>query len=592
MTLDAATTLAVILLVMVLLIATRRPPGVVLLAGVSLLTVIGILTPKQAIAGLSNEGVVTIVLLFAVTAGLKATGSMGWISKGLLGRPKSLLMAQWRMMLPVGIFSAFMNNTPLVAILLPAVHDWARQNHFSISKLLIPLSFASILGGACTLVGTSTNLIINGWLIDELNHPGLGMFELAWVGVPCAVLGLAFILLTGKWLLPDRQPPVSIKDDLRTYTAEVIVEKGGAMAGKTVEQAGLRNLPGVFLMEIDRRGETLPAIGPTERLQDDDRLVFVGVVESVIDLHKLSGLLPAPDQVFKLDAPRSTRILIEAVVSNSCPLIGRSIRQGRFRTHYDAVVIAVARSGRKIAGRLGDVRLRPGDTLLLEALPSFIDQQRDSRDFFLVSKVSDSHPPNHAKAPIALAILAAMVLVVAMGGLSMFKAALLAVGLMLVTGCCTTNAIRQAIDGQVYVAIAASMGLGKAMQVSGLDQNLVQPMLALADRDPLTTLALLYGLSMCLAGMISAKAAAVLMLPLAFAAATDLQVSYLPMVMAVLFSCSMTLATPIGYPTNLMIYGPGGYRFGDYLRMGLPLSLLLWGLCIGLIPMVWPFYSP
>jgi len=588
MTWEASITLFTLLLVMLLLLTTRRSPDVILVAGVSLLTLCGVLSPKQAIAGLSNEGVVTILVLFAVAAGLQATGAMVWMSKGWLGRPKSLFNAQWRMMLPVGVLSAFMNNTPLVAILLPAIHDWARQHQLVVSKLLIPLSFASILGGACTLVGTSTNLVINGWLIDETGHPGIGMFELAWVGVPCALLGFGFILATSKWLLPDRQAPVSIHHDPRTYTVEVIVEPGGAMSGQTVEEAGLRHLPGVFLMEIERQHETLSVVAPTERLQDHDRLVFVGVIESVIDLHKISGLLPALDQVFKLDAPRSKRILIEAVVSNRCPLIGKTIRQGRFRTHYHAVVIAVARSGKKLAGRLGDIRLRPGDTLLLEASPAFLGQQRDNRDFYLVSKVSDEHPTNHAKAPMAIGILMVLVLVVAVGGMSMLTAALCAAGCMLFTGCCATSDMRKAIDWQVYIALSASIGLGKAMQVSGLDQHLVQPLISLAQGDPQVTLALLYGVSMCLAGMISAKAAAVLMLPLALAAATDLQVSYLPMTMAVLFSCSMTLATPIGYPTNLMIYGPGGYRFSDYLRIGFPLSLLLWGVCVVLIPMVWP----
>jgi di/tricarboxylate transporter len=589
MLIEAWITLFVLLVVLGMLVITRRPPDAILVAGVSVLVLSGVLTPAQAISGLANEGVVTIAILFAVAAGLKETGAMSLLSRGLLGRPTSLTFAQTRIMLPVAGLSAFMNNTPLVAILLPAIQDWARQQQFALSKLLIPLSFASILGGACTLVGTSTNLIINGWLINEMDHPGLGMFEPAYIGIPCALIGMGMILLLNRWLLPDLKPVLPMDESLRQYTVEVIVEKHGPVDGKTISQAGLRNLPQAFLMEIEHDNEIVPVVGPEHILHGGDRLVFVGVIDSVAELHKIHGLIPAPDQILKLNSPRSKRILIEAVVSNSCAMIGRTIKQAGFRSYYQAVVIAVARNGKKLPGRIGDIKLQPGDTLLLEALPSFVDQQHNNQDFYLISKVTDDHPPNYAKAPLALLILTGLVIVVALGWLSMFKAALMAAGLMIISGCCTATEARKAVDWQVFIAIAASIGLGKAMQVSGLDQVLVTPLLHLSDGQPYITLAVIYGCSMLLAAIITAKAAAVLMLPLAFAAAASLELAYMPFVMAVLFACSMTIATPIGYPTNMMIYGPGSYRFMDYIKIGLPISLVLWMITVLLIPIFWTF---
>ena len=249
------------------------------------------------------------------------------------------------------------------------------------------------------------------------------MFDITWVGVPAAIVGCAYIVLTSRWLLPDRRPAISPQDDPREYTVEMLVEPDSPLVGKTIEAAGLRHLPGVFLAEIDRDGIVLPAVSPQERLRGGDRLVFVGIVESVVDLQQIRGLVPATDQVFKLAEPRPERCLIEAVVSNTCPLVGKTIRDGRFRTVYNAVVVAVARNGERLQKKIGDIVLRPGDTLLVEAHPSFVDQQRNSRDFFLVSRLEDSNPPRHERALVAVAILVGMVAAVTFDWLSMLKAA-------------------------------------------------------------------------------------------------------------------------------------------------------------------------
>jgi len=396
MPIEALITLLVLIMVLISMIKSDQSPDIVLWIGLTSLLVfpihsadgwqLGIVTPLEGLAGLANEGVVTIAVLFIVVAGLQETSALNWVSRWFLGKPNSLQEAQHRIIWPAAIFSGFLNNTPLVAMAMPLIDDWARQHKLSTSKLLMPLSFAAILGGACTLIGTSTNIIVNGWLISELQHPGLGMFEIAKVGIPIALAGLIFISITQKWLLKERKSAISPTDDPRNYTVEMIVEAAG-VAGKTISEAGLRGLSGVYLVEIERNNDILPAVSANIVLQNNDRLVFAGLVDSIVDLLKIRGVRPATDQVFKMSDPRHKRIMIEAVVSDSCPLVGNSIRAGKFRTVYNAAVIAVARNGARINKKIGDIILKPGDTLLLETRPGFIEQQKNRRDFYLVSQL-------------------------------------------------------------------------------------------------------------------------------------------------------------------------------------------------------------
>jgi di/tricarboxylate transporter len=417
----------------------------------------------------------------------------------------------------------------------------------------------------------------------------MGMFDITWVGLPSMLIGCGFIVLTARWLLPDRRSAISNLDDPRSYTIEMLVEPESPLVGKSIEEAGLRHLPGVFLVEVDRDGFVLPAVSPDERLRANDRLVFVGVVESVIDLQKIRGLIPATDQVFKLTAPRATRCLIEAVVSNSCPVAGKTIRDGRFRSIYNAAVIAVARNGERIQMKIGDIVLRPGDTLLLEAHPSFVDQQRNNRDFFLVSRLEDSQPLRHDRSFLATAILVGMVLAVALTNIGMLKAAMAAAGLMLLTRCCTVSLARRSVDWEVLLAIAASFAISAALEKTGAAKMIADNMIGLAAGNAWATLAMVYLVTLIATELITNNAAAALMFPLAIATAGRLEVSAMPFVISVMMAASAGFATPIGYQTNLMVYGPGGYRFSDYLRVGVPLDLLIGVVTVCLAPLIWPF---
>lgn len=581
-------TIALTVVAFVLNATTALPAEVIFLGALGVLLTTGVLDPTTSLAGFSNEGLVTIAVLYLVVTGLQQTGSLGWISQRVLGLPKGESAALIRMMLPVMGLSAFLNNTPVVAMFIPIVNEWCRKLRISPSKLMLPLSYAALFGGCCTLIGTSTNLVVNGLLI-EADHPGLKIFDIAWVGLPCAIAGVGFMMLTHRWLLPERKPAISDQDDMREYTVEMVVNESSSLIGKSIEEAGLRNLPNLYLIEIVRDALVLPAVSPRERLRANDQLVFVGAVDSILDLNRLRGLQPATDQVFKLDTPRSERCLIEAVVSDTCPLLRKTIREGRFRSRYNAVVLAVARNGEKIRGKIGEIRLRAGDTLLLETHPTFAEQQRGSRDFYLVSEIPDSEPMRHERAPIALVILLVMVVCAVFGWLSMLKAASLAAIAMTVTGCCSPSRAIKNIEWPVILVIGAAFGLGKALEVTGAAEAIASSLIQLAGENPLSTLIVVYGITTLLTELITNNAAAALMFPIALSLSKTLGVDILPFAIAVMMAASASFSTPIGYQTNLMVYGPGGYKFTDYLRIGIPLNLIFWVVTCALVPFIFPF---
>jgi len=572
------------------LLLGRRAPDMAMLGAVIVLLASGVLSPAEAFSGMSNQGMLTVAALFVVAAAVHRTGALALVIDRGLGRPRSLHEAQVRTMTIPAVLSGFMNNTPVVALMVPAVRTWAHKHQLSISKILMPMNDAVVLGGLCTLIGTSTNIVVSG-LLNEKTGRSLGMFDITWLGVPLLIVGFTYILVASKsqWLLKDRRPAVSAGDDPREYSLEMVVESGSPLAGRTIEQAGLRGLHGLFLMEVDRAGHVRAAVEPTERLEEGDRLVFVGVVDSVVELQKIRGLRPATDQVFQLDGPRSERTLLEAVVSNTCPLVGRTIREGQFRSTYDAVIIAVARNGERLRKKIGDIILQPGDTLLLEASPRFLKRQKTNRDFYLVSEVKGAKPPRHDLAWIACTILVAMVLAATLELVPMVAAALVAAAAMVATGCIGPNEARKSIEWETLLLIAASFGLAQAIEKTGLDELLAQSTIGAAGDRPHLVLAAIYFVTMLFTETMSNNAAAVLIFPIAWQTATDLGLNPMPFIMAITVAASCGFASPLGYQTNLMVYGPGGYKFSDYLRFGGPLNLIVMAITIILAPLIWPF---
>lgn len=582
---EAWLTAGLLAVMFALLVTNRFGADIVLLGVLTVLLLAQVIAPRDAFMGFANPGVITVALLYVVATGLKETGAMALITQWLLGRPRSLTEAQARIAVPAAGLSAFVNNTPVVAMFLPVLGGWARRHGLSPSQLFLPLSYAAILGGVCTLIGTSTNLVIAS-LVEQENLRtdrdlgSMGMFTITRVGLPMALVGLIYILVMTRWLLPRREREDFAADRGRQYTTALRVTEGSPIVGKAIEDAGLRQLPGLYLARIERGEETIVAVDPSERLRAGDVLVFVGVLESVADLRKVKGLAP-------IDEDGQSRVhheqrLIEAVISPSSPLVGRTIREGGFRTRYGAVVVAVHRHGERLRGKLGDIRLLPGDTLLIEAPRGFVERYRDSSAFHLISEVPGASRPRHERAWIALAILLGLMFTITFELLPVVVAAMCAAGAMIALRCCTGPQARASVDWQVLIVIGAAFGIGSAMRETGLAGTIADATLGWAGAlGPVYLLAAVYILTVVFTQMITNNAAAILMFPIALAATEDAGLNFLPFAICIAAGASCEFMTPIGYQTNLMVMGPGGYRWIDYIRFGAPLQLIVGFVCVG-----------
>ena len=566
---------------------TRFAPDMVLVAALSLLIVPGVVSPETALMGFANPALATIAVLYIVAAGLTETGAVTDFSHRVWRKTKSVVLAQTQIMLPVAALSAFLNNTPVVAMLVPTIQQWAKHNNLSSSKLLIPLSYAAILGGSCTVIGTSTNLILYG-MAKHLPDVQVGFFEIGLVAVPVALTCIVSTIFLSRRLIKNRLSVSQQMADPKQYAVEVHVGINSPIIGKSIEQAGLRHLKGLYLAEIERRESLLPAVAPTEIIQADDKLLFIGEVDSVAELFKTKGLEPLRDQTLKLSSPRSQRCLIEAVVSEKNGMVGQTIRETGFRTNHDAVILAVSRNGERLPGKVGDIRIRPGDTLLIEAHSSFVKSNKNSKSYLLISQVENSSPPDHAKSGRALAIMAVMVVLVACG-LPILSVALIASAALLASRCIDGRVARASIDWSILVVIGASLGIGNAMQVTGAAEGIAQSWINMAGDNPLSLLVSVYVITVIFTAFISNTAAAVLMFPIVYSITQTMGIRFEPFIFGLMMGASASFATPLGYQTNLMVYGPGGYQFKDFLMIGGPITLIHGLVTLLLIPMIWSF---
>jgi di/tricarboxylate transporter len=586
MSLEAGFTIFVVAVTVFFIARDTVSPEVVLGAALVVLTATGVIDVEAALGGFSNPAIATIAAMFVVAAGLRATGTLEVVSERLFRGVEKLTPALFRTTVATASMSAFVNNTPVVAMAMPAVGSWSRRHRISPSKLLIPASYASLLGGVCTLIGTSTNLVSDG-LLHSHELAGLGFFELARLGIPAAVVGIAYLVFIAPRLLPDRVKVKDLDGDLRRYTAEFEIVEPSVLTGKTVEQAGLRRLPGLYLVRIERSTGTIAPVDPGVRLFPEDRLLFAGVLETIVDLRKFRGLEAVAEE--ERQDPSGGVDLHEAVVSQGSPLIGTSVRDANFRGRYNAAVIAVHRHGERIDSRIGDIVLRPGDTLLLEAAPGFTRAFRDSRDFYLVSRVEESQPPRHERMFASVAVLAFVVLTASFRIFPIAVAALGGAILMVALRCLTPGEAKRSVDWSVLIMIGAALGIAQAMESSGAAGLIAEGIVSVASGfGPIGVLGGMLIASMILTELVSNTAAIALMFPIALAAAAQLGLDPRSFLIAATVAASYSFSTPIGYQTNLMVYGPGGYRFTDFSRVGIPLQVMLIVLSLLLIPRIWP----
>ncbi|MEM8679331.1 MAG: SLC13 family permease [Planctomycetota bacterium] len=605
----------------------RTPTDILFLGGLSLVTVCGVITPAEAMQGFASNAILTIAALFVCAEGLRSAGVLDWVGAQLLGSARTERSALFRLAAALLGTSAFVLNTAVVAMLMPVVIQWCRRCLVSPSRLLIPLSYLTILGGVCTLIGTSTTLVVNAELhslqqkrvtavaadaaldpearqraekfADDLRP--MQLFEIGRAGVPCAVIGALTLLVLGPWLLPNRREVTQqFGESLRDYLVEMKVEPDCRLVGQSVDEAGLRQLHGLFLAEISREREVITPVSPEDVIQAGDHLVFTGVVSTIIELNKIPGLVPIADEDFETEPiQRRARNLTEVVLSRSCPLIGTTVKDRSFRQRYNAAVMAVHRNGVRVTNKIGNIILEAGDTLLLQTRSDFVKTFCDSRDFYLVSNVQGATPRRHEKAPLAAGLGLGLVVWLCLGTLfrgqipdslgSSAVAAMTVAVLMVVTRCLPVSEARGAIDISLLVTIAGALGMARALQESGAADLIATSITRLVGEEPWLLLATVYLLAMLFTEMITNNAVAATLLPVAVGVAAQTGVSPRPFVMAIALASSLSFLTPIGYQTNLMVMGPGGYYPRDYLRVGFPLSIVVATTAIVIIPIVWPF---
>ncbi len=567
----------------------RLGPDVVMFLALCLLVVGGVVDPGAALAGFGKPAVATIAVLLVVAGAVGETGALQLVGNGLLGRSRNPVAVLLRLMIPTAVLSAFLNNTPIVAMLIPLVRSHARKIGMSASKLLLPLSWAAMFGGTCTMVGTSANLVVRGMLADSAQGvPPLGVLEIGLVGVPTTLVGILYLATVGRHLVPERDDPMAAAvAEAKDYLVELRLASNSPLVGATVEDAGLRALPGLFLFEIRREdGLTVSPVSPQDRLEAGDHLVFTGIASTVQDLiSQFPGLVPV-DAALRLDEPE----LFEVVISHRSPLVGLTVREADFRRRFSAAIVAVHRAGHRIVQKIGDIELQPGDTLMLWASSGFHRSWQNSPAFYLVSELQTEAPMRYPRARIVLLAAVAMVLIPAITGASLLVAAMGALVVLFATNCIGVRAARNALNWPVLVLIGSAFGVAQGLADSGAAELLAQGILAVTEPlGPRATLVAVYVLGVAMASFVSNAAGAALVFPIAMDAAALGGHDATPFAIAIAMAASAGFSTPIGCAPNLLIYGPGGYRYLDFTRVGLPLNALFLVVAAVVIPFWWPF---
>jgi di/tricarboxylate transporter len=577
-------------------VTERLPVDLVGLLAMVVLAVTGVLSPEQAFGGFASSALVTIACMFVLSEGLIRTGSLEALSQALLGlahgnKPR-LVVA---LMLSVALSSAFVNNTPVAVIFLPVVLAVAARLDVLPSRLLLPMSFASILGGTCTLIGTSTNLLVSQ-AAEQHGFRAIGMFELSVPGMIFAAVGFAYLATVGRRLLP-RRATVSTAvagGRIREFVTEIQFPGSSALVGKSYQEV-LAKVPGVTPLMVIRGEDTFMApLRPNPRTQfirEGDVLLLKGEPGSINSLVSKDGVTLPAELGALMDAPGVGKALtmVELVVNPNSPMIGRTIATMDFsRRHGGASVIAILRRDEHLRERVADIRLRLGDTLLVACDEAHLEDLRGTDEFIMLEGVTHE-VLRREKAPLAVGIMVGMVALAAVGFMPIAALAMTAVAFMVLTGCLPLRLAYGAINSQIVLLIAGMLALGTALEATGLAHIASRFLVdALAGHGAVAILAGMYGLAMVLTQLVSNNAVAVLLTPIALDTAHELSLSPAPFLFAVLFGASAAFATPIGYQTNLFVYGPGGYRFRDYLRIGTPLNLLLFAVAIFVIPWYWP----
>jgi di/tricarboxylate transporter len=470
-----------------------------------------------------------------------------------------------------------MNNTPIVAILIPSIKRWASKNNLSVSKFLIPLSYAAIFGGMCTLIGTSTNLIVHGLMLEH-GYQGFSFFELTKVGLPVAAVGMIYILTIGQRLLPNRKEPFfEIDENTRDYVIELKVTGDYPNVGKTIEQCGLRHLKGLFLFQIERNWEVIAPASPDEIIKVGDRLFFTGIPETILELQKTPGLQLIKDPAFDLKNYDSDKIqAYEAVVSHSSPLVGKRVKDSNFRGKYNSVILAIHRNGERIKSKIGDIVIEAGDTLLILGPRKFFNEWYYNKDFYLISSAPEVYSKPSKQAWFSVGVLLVMILLIVFNIVPLISAAGLAAVILIITKSISPQNAKNMIDWKVLIVIGSAFGIAVGIENSGIAGFMADIIVGVGSKiGTIGVLVGIYAITSIYNTIITSNATSALIFPIALSSALAVNADVNAFGITVAVASAASFASPLSYQTNLMVYGPGGYKFKDYLKIGAPLQILV-----------------
>ena len=586
-------TLILLVGMFVILIWDRFPVWLVFIGTLTVAMTLKLAPPAALLKGFSNTGVITVAALYPIAAGMYATGAISLLSERIIGLPKTILSAQLKLFIPVGLASAFLYNTPLVAMMIPAVRDVTRRTGLSGSKLYMGLSYIAILGGTITLIGTSVNLVVAG-LVSELISAGqlpgmkpIGVFDQIWIGIPATITGIVFMILVGSRLIPDRSGAGSIGSAKRTYRSEYRVEAKSNLDGKTLEQAGFAHPVGFSLRSIRRNGSSVGHEAGTH-LQAGDTLTFSTPADVLPGLWATIGLTPV--YATEMSTRRHEHHLVELVLSPRAPAIGHKISDLPLPdSRYELMLVGVSRNGQAPEQPLADFRFESGDSAVVEVDDAFFYENRRETDFILTKRLEGFRVQRIDRAVIAASITVAMIALAAFEVTTMLNAALLAGGAMLFTGCLTIQRAWESLEWKTIVVLGSAVGLESAVTGSGLSKAAANAFAQIGGASPIIALAAVYFGTVLLTNIISNVASACLMFSVALSLASSLGVSFLPFAMVLMSGASGAFINPAGFQTNLMVQGPGGYTFGDFALVGLPLTLLVGSVVLAIAPIAYGF---
>lgn len=586
---DAWITLAVIAAMVVALVSERVAPTVAVTTAVVVLYLADVVDFEGAFSGLANPAPVTVAALYVIAGAAEQTGALARGLGQVLGSrgPRTERRAVWRVSRVAAGGSAFVPNTPLVALMVPSIEQWARRHGISPSRVLMPLSYAAVLGGVITVLGTSTNLIVNGFL-DDAGLEQFGVFSITPVGLPVALAGVGVLVLLAPVLLPRRSTPVDDLGGGREYTIEMVVTAAGSLAGSTVADAGLADVEGVVLTEVDRLGAVMHPVPRDLVLEPGDHLLFAGSIDRIHDLEQLDGLVTTHEQLAAESGPDRSH-MFEAVVADTGPLAGHTLKQLGFHERHGATVLAIHRAGDPARGQIGDVVLRGGDVLVLVAEDGFRDRTRDLPDFLVVAPMEASAPVRRPGGRIVQAVVLALLVATGTGLVDLTPASIAGAWALVMLRVVSPSEAVRSVNFNVIALVAMSFGLGAAAAASGLAQRFADLLVDLGD--PLGELGVLLGVmaaTLVLTELLSNNAAAALMFPVAAAISAETGTDLRALALGVLVMASCSFLSPIGYQTNTMVWSIGGYRFSDFTRVGIPLTAVVFATTALVIPLAFP----